>query len=269
MKEIIEIKAQSPAACQTLAHSVIFHQILQSNLPDSDKTVSHLSEEALAIIGAGTTTSSRVLSVATYHLIVNSRILRKLKAELKSAIPDPNASMPIEMLESLPYLMAIVQEALRLGDGVASRLQRVSPEKPMLFIDRSGNGKEYLIPPQVPVGMTSVLIHHDETIFLDARSFIPERWIENPRLRRFLVAFSKGSRQCLGINLAYAEISLCLAAIFRRFGSGGENGVRGEDDEGVLDLFETNLKDVETAADLFIPAPVKESKGIRIKVKTL
>ncbi len=265
-KEIIEIKAQSLSTDQSLAHSVIFHQILQSNLPDSDKTVSHLSEEALAIIGAGTTTSARVLSVATYHLIANSRILTKLKAELKSAIPDPHASIPIEVLENLPYLVAVVQEALRLGDGVSTRLQRVSPEKPTLFIDRSGSGKEYLIPPQTPVGMTSVLIHHDESIFRDARSFIPERWIENPRLSRFLVAFSKGSRQCLGINLAYAEIYLCLAAIFRRFGSGGEDGVRGDDDEGVLNLFETNLKDVEIAADLFTPATVAGSKGVRIKV---
>ena len=208
-----------------------------------------------------------MLSVATYHLIVNSRILTKLKSELKSAIPDPSASTPLEVLENLPYLVAVVQEALRLGDGVTTRLQRVSPEKPIFFIDRSGSGKEYLIPPQTPVGMTSILIHHDESIFPDARFFIPERWIENPRLGRFLVAFSKGSRQCLGINLAYAEIYLCLAAIFRRFGSGGEDGVRGEDDEGVLELFETNLNDVETAADLFVPAPAEGSKGIRIKVK--
>ena len=248
---------------------MIFHEILQSNLPDSDKTVSHLSDEALALSGAGTLTSSRVLSVATYHLIANPRILTKLKAELKSAIPDPNASVPIELLENLPYLVAVTQEALRLGDGLATRLQRVSPEKPMLFIHRSGSGKEYLIPPQTPVGMTSILIHHDESIFPDARSFIPERWIENRRLSRFLVAFSKGSRQCLGINLAYAEIYLCLATIFRRYGSGGEDGVRGEDDEGVLELFETGLKDVETAADLFVPAPVEGSKGIRIKVGNL
>ena len=177
--------------------------------------------------------------------------------------------MPIEVLANLPYLTAVVQEALRLGDGVATRLQRVSPEKPMLFIDRSGSGKEYVIPPQTPVGMSSILIHHDESIFPDARSFIPERWIENARLSRFLVAFSKGSRHCLGINLAYAEIYLCLAAIFRRYGSGGEDGVRGGDDEGLLELFETDLKDVEVAADLFVPAPVEGSEGIRIKVKNI
>lgn len=165
---------------QNLAHPVVFHEILQSKLPESDKTVSNLSDEAVTIIGAGTLTSSWVLSVITYHLIASPRILAKLKIELKSAMTDPDKSVPIEVLENLPYLVAVVKEALRLGDGVATRLQRVSPEKPLLFIDRSGNGKEYLIPPQTPVGMSSFHIHHDESIFPDAESFIPERWIGNP-----------------------------------------------------------------------------------------
>lgn len=81
------------------------------------------------------------------------------------------------------------------------------------------------------------------------------------------MSFSKGSRNCLGINLAYAEIYLCVAAIFRRFGSGGQDSVREEGDEGVLELYETSLKDLETAADFVVPVPVKESEGIRIKVK--
>ena len=222
-------------------------------------------------------TSAWVLSVATYHLISSPRVLAKLKAELKAAIPNADTSVPIGVLEKLPYLVAVVQEALRLSDGVTARLQRVSPEKPIVFTDRSGSGKgkEYLIPPQTPVAISSYYVHRDETIFPDAESFIPERWIENSRLNRFLVSFSKGSRQCLGINLAYAEIYLCLAAIFRRFGSAGgggggeDDGVSEEDDddEGVLELFETGLKDVVTVADLFLPAPVEESEGIRIKVR--
>ena len=139
----------------------------------------------------------------------------------------------------------------------------------MRFIDRYGSGskKEYIIPPQTSIGMTSFHIHHDESIFPDAESFIPERWIENPGLSRFLVSFPRGSRSCLGINLAYAEIYLCQAAIFRRFGSGGKNGVRDEGNECALELFETGLKDVQIAADFFVPTPVEGSEGIRIKVK--
>ena len=156
-----------------------------------------------------------------------------------------------------------MQEALRLSYGVASRLQRVSPDKHLLFVDTS-NGKEWRVPAGTPVGMTSTLIHQDESIFINAKSFIPERWLENPRLERYLVSFSKGSRQCLGINLAYAEMYICLAAIFRRFGGG--KGALDEDDEGALTLFETGLQDVEIVSDGFVPLPVEGSKGVRISV---
>lgn len=197
-KEIVQVQAQPQSTDYSLTHPLIFHDILQSKLPESDKTASHLTEEAMVIMSAGTLNSARILLVAIYHLIASPRILTILKAELKSAITDPDTVVPIEVLENLPYLVAIVKEALRLGDRVATRLQRVSPEKSMLFIDEFGSGKEYLVPPKTPVGMTAFHIHHDKYIFPDAKSFIPERWIENPGLTRFLVSFSKGSRNFLG-----------------------------------------------------------------------
>lgn len=134
----------------------------------------------------------------------------------------------------------------------------------MTFHDRT-SGKDWTIPPNTPVGMTSVLIHQDESVFPDAHSFEPERWIDNPRLDRYLVSFSKGSRQCLGINLAYAEMKMCLAAIFLKFGS---EAVRMEGDEGVLELYETGVEDVEVVADGFVPLAREESLGVRLKVRS-
>jgi cytochrome P450 len=50
--------------------------------------------------------------------------------------------------------------------------------------------------------MTGVFMHHNEDIFPDSQSFIPERWMDPDQrkyLERYMVAFSKGSRQCIGI----------------------------------------------------------------------
>lgn len=46
----------------------------------------------------------------------------------------------------------------------------------------------------------------------------------------------------MGINLAHAELYLGLASIWRLWGS---KDVRGEDDEGYMELHETGLRDVE------------------------
>jgi cytochrome P450 len=46
-------------------------------------------------------------------------------------------------------------------------------------------------------------MHRNATIFPNPDTFDPERWLDADtakRLERYLVAFSKGSRQCVGIQ---------------------------------------------------------------------
>jgi hypothetical protein len=45
------------------------------------------------------------------------------------------------------------------------------------------------------------------------------QWITNPGLGKHLAVLGKGLRHCLGMHLAYAEMYILVAAIFRRFGS--------------------------------------------------
>jgi cytochrome P450 len=112
--------------------------------------------------------------------------------------------------------------------------------------------------------MTSYLIHHNERIFPDSHAFQPQRWLDNPRLDRYLISFSKGTRQCAGINLAYAELYLALATIFRRYGAStsGRKTL-----EGTFQLYNTTKDDVAMVADMFIPFVKKGSKGIRVLVE--
>lgn len=154
----------------------------------------------------------------------------------------------------------MIKEGLRLGCGVTSRLQRISHE-PLLFPDLT-NHRDWIIPAGTPVSMTSILIHHDESIFPNSEEFRPERW-EDPLLERYLVAFSKGSRQCLGMNLAWTEMYLWVSGVFRRFGS---KDIRFEGDEGALELVGTDLEDVRIVADRFVPIVKEGSKRVRVRV---
>jgi cytochrome P450 len=67
--------------------------------------------------------------------------------------------------------------------------------------------------------MSSHFVHRDETIFPNPDDFLPDRWLNDKSrdLDRWLVAFSKGPRSCLGSNLAWAELYLCFAHVFRKF----------------------------------------------------
>jgi cytochrome P450 len=244
-------------------HRTIFYEILNSDLPAHEKTPARLAQDAGNVVIAGTITTAWTLCVAVFHLVSQPETLRKLKAELATVLPK-GAQSPVSMaaLEQLPYLTACVQEAIRLSYGVTTRLPRIAPDETLVFNDGK---KDWYIPPGTAVSMTSVQIHHDESIFPDSRHFLPERWIGQPHLDKYMVSFSKGTFQCVGIYLAYAELYLAIARIFRTYGS---EEMRSEDDEGYLELFETTEEnDLRLARDVFVPTVKTGSKGVRILVK--
>ncbi|EEP75342.1 conserved hypothetical protein [Uncinocarpus reesii 1704] len=226
-------------------HPTFFHDILESNLPPEEKGPERLSQEIQGVIGAGSETVAKTLSWLTYYLVANQDKLDKLLEELNRLDPDQTASFVD--FEKMPYLTSVMLEGLRLSYGVSSRLQRVAPDRNLQY-------KEWSIPAGTPVGMTSVMMHHNEDIFPDSHSFIPERWLDPAQrryLEKYLVAFSKGSRQCVGINLARAELLLAIPKLFRQL---------------KFELYETTVEDVTLAHDLFLPFPKKGSKGVRVLV---
>jgi cytochrome P450 len=187
-----------------------------------------------------------MLKLTAFFLLENPDMARKLKDELQSAIPDPSGSASWTQLTNLPYLNAIVHEGLRMSYGVCHRLQRIKPDGSLFF-------RDWVIPAGTPVSMTSVLMHNNPLIFPSPAEFRPERWLdqEGLRLEKYLVPFSRGTRSCIGSNLAYAEIYMTLATVFRRFD---------------FELFETTRADVDMVHDFFNPCVRLDSKGIRAKV---
>lgn len=262
--QVKEVMAQSTSEKKSSTHPTVFQEILDSKLPAHEKTILRLAQDGGAVVGAGTVTTAWAITVAVFYLVSQADTLSRLKSELLTALPDPSKRPSLSYLEQLPYLSAVIQESLRLSYGVSSRLQRIAPDEAITYIDPD-SAKIWRIPAGTPVSMTSLLIFQNPKIFPEPLKFRPERWIENPRLDRYQVAFSKGTRMCLGANLAMAEICLMLVALFRVYGS---KEVRKESDVGVLELFKTDLSDVECSIDGFVPLPKAGSKGVRCRVRS-
>ena len=116
---------------------------------------------------------------------------------------------------------------------------------------------------QTPVGITGAIVHLNPELFPNPLTFEPERFIADPRLKQSLLNFSRGSRQCLGMHVAYAQLYLLTAGIWRRFGGSQEE----KGDFGWWELFETDKTDVEMVSALFVPYAKAESKGIRVVIR--
>jgi cytochrome P450 len=102
-------------------------------------------------------------------------------------------------------------------------------------------------------------MHHNEVLYPDSYAFVPERWLNDPRapdgrsLKHYMVAFGKGTRNCLGMNLAQAATRIALASLIRRF---------------EFEMYETSYdRDMKIVRDVVAPDTHPESLGVRVLVK--
>ncbi|KAI1873310.1 uncharacterized protein JN550_003563 [Neoarthrinium moseri] len=240
IKKMLVNKDENPGSSK----SVMIEALGDPRIPAEERSLKRLVDEGQVIIFAGTETSSRALATGMFYLLDNKSIIDKVRAELAQLahIPDEKLTMP--QLEPLPYLTGVVKESIRLSYGPITRLPRVFTHETLQY-------KDYAIPPGTPVSQSTYFVHTNPKIFEDPFTFNPDRWVEAAKqgfpLERYLTSFTKGSRQCLGIGLAHAELYLTLARVLRNFD---------------MDLINTTVEDVQVHNVLIIGQPkIVKGKG--------
>lgn len=214
----------------------------------------------MVMLIAGTDTTASTLGAIIYHLLADPKLLARLKKELEEAMPDSKAAPVASNLDGLPLLNAIIKEALRLYPGATHRQDRLAPDEDLVYT--SPDGKVYTIPAGTGIGMTAPLLNRHPDIFSEPDEFLPDRFIENPALYRHLLTFSKGTRQCIGMHLAYQELQTFTAGIFRKY----EAYDPARPDRGVptMELYETTRADITMWGDCITPLLYKGSQGLRV-----
>ncbi|KAF2101263.1 cytochrome P450 monooxygenase [Rhizodiscina lignyota] len=164
---------------------------------------------------AGSETTATLLAGCTYLLQRNPKVLEKLNAEVRSAFESED-DITMVKVNTLPYLLAVIEEALRLYPPVPVALSRVTPPEGTTICG-------YHVPGKVVVGIPQWAAGVSPEHFVDSHEFIPERFLPNKDekfnddRKAVLQPFSAGPRNCLGRNLAYAEMKLILARIIFNF----------------------------------------------------
>ncbi|EEQ29552.1 cytochrome P450 [Microsporum canis CBS 113480] len=192
-------------------NNTMIYTIVHSDLPPADKTFDRIFEELATVTGAGFETTSNTLRLILYHLYTNNTILERLREEITIA-SDGSGPIPLKKLEQLPYLTAILQEGLRLSPGVSTRAARIT-DKDLFYMS-------WRIPTGTPVGMTTILMHTDEKLYPDPMRFNPDRWMNSATkgtITSTFAPFSRGTRMCIGMHLAWAEMYLLLAYLVKEF----------------------------------------------------
>ncbi|KLU90653.1 hypothetical protein MAPG_10505 [Magnaporthiopsis poae ATCC 64411] len=216
---------------------------------DTGESLAHdeLLHNANTLIVAGSETTGTNLSTLFFELaLLRNRAIRDaVTAEVRSQFPrEADVTLRSVQANVLPLLHACLEESLRIHPPVSEMPPRISPGATV-------DGR------YVPKG-TIVAIYQNATClnpehFVDATSFRPERFLPpgHPMYDTRLAAgsnmavfkpFSYGPRDCLGKNLAYAEMRLVAARILLRFDVELAEGTREDwlEDQLAFGIWEKN-----------------------------
>ncbi|KAM0350673.1 hypothetical protein ACHAPU_003162 [Fusarium lateritium] len=184
-----------------------FAHILRQEKNDID--VVHLREQAKVLVVAGSETTANLFSAATYYLLKDPDKMAALQAEIRSAFSSMD-DITAESVKQLEYLNGVIEEGLRIFPPAP-----LGPPRTCTGAMIDG----FYIPKGTTVSVDTWTTAHDERNFARPYEFIPERWIgEGLGDRKDASrAFSLGPRGCLGINLAYMESRIILAALVFAF----------------------------------------------------
>lgn len=175
-----------------------------------------LYADANILLIAGSETTATALAVVVYYLLRSEPAkLRRLQAEIRAAFPRGEA-VTFAAVGALPYLVAVIKEALRIHPALPAGINRVVPAGGAVVDGRYVPAGTVL---QVPQWAAS----HLEENFCDAWAFVPERWLADcpPRYandqREVFQPFGFGQRNCIGRSLAYMELKITLSRLILAF----------------------------------------------------
>ncbi|KJZ71038.1 hypothetical protein HIM_09565 [Hirsutella minnesotensis 3608] len=203
---------------------------LQTNRPDfmtpflkHNPGFKHMSKEEIEstfalIIVAGSETSATVLCGLLNHITANEYAdkLARLEETIRGTFAKEQ-DITIESTKDIPYLDAVISEALRLCNPVPGGLPRVVPPGGDVY---AGN----FLPEGTRISIRPYILNQSNSNFARASEFHPERWLPDERPSEFAndklsvsKPFSTGPAGCLGKPLAWAEMRLILARLVWAF----------------------------------------------------
>ena len=200
------------------------HYVLRHNSEKGGMTEAEIHRNASVFINAGSQTTATFLCGATWFMLQHPESVRRMRQEIADVVKvsaatedsAAKAELCLKDVGSLPYFHAFIQECHRMYPGSLAGLPRsaAAPE--------GDTADGTWIPPRTGVHLNQFAAYRSPRNFHDPDTFTPERWLGvDPRFesdrREVLQPFAMGPRNCIGKNLAMAEIALTLSRIVMEF----------------------------------------------------
>ncbi len=168
---------------------------------------------------AGSDTTAIALRAIVYFLCRNPDCMDRLVAEIDLADKQGKLSHPISHKEAttiLPYLGAVIKEAMRLHPSVGLIMERHVPAEGLEV-------QGHHIPAGTIVGINPWVTNRLPLFGFETEKFNPDRWLKasESQLREmdtiWELNFGAGSRKCIGRNISWIEIHKVIPELLRQY----------------------------------------------------
>jgi cytochrome P450 len=189
-----------------------FAKLLVNNQGEElNLTQGEILAESGVILNAGSDTTTSALTSTIFLLYKHPKVLSKLRRELDAKLH--NEEVPsYELVSTLPYLRACIEESLRLRPASSLGLPRVVPAGGRIIAGR-------FIEEGVTVSVPTYTLLRDPQSFSNPDVYDPDRWItgDKEKMMKAHLPFSTGPRACIGRNIAYLEQLILIATLAHRY----------------------------------------------------
>ncbi|ESZ91765.1 cytochrome P450 monooxygenase [Sclerotinia borealis F-4128] len=189
--------------------------IVRHNDMETGMSVQEIKATSGVLMLAGSETTATLLSAVTYYLLApgNEHILKKLVKEVRTTFKSEE-EIDMVSVNKLRYQLAVLDETMRIHPPAPFGSPRVVP----------GDGQwvsGYWVPGGTNISCVIYAAQRQSANFKNPDKFAPERWLDDPEYagdeRGAFQPFNLGPRNCIGRNLAYAEMRLILARVIWNF----------------------------------------------------
>lgn len=159
---------------------------------------------------AGSETTARLLSAATFYLLTNQRLLKKLVTEIRTTFTR-KAEITMLSVNQLKYELAVLDETMRIHPPTPNGSPRKTPPEGAIIDGHwvVGGVSSFLHTTcrHSDVKKTTVWcgqynLHHSSSNWTDPEVFVPERWLDDSKYasddKTAFAPFSLGPRNCIG-----------------------------------------------------------------------
>ncbi|KAH8681179.1 cytochrome P450 [Xylariales sp. PMI_506] len=186
---------------------------LLHNKDGIDLSLEDLHANAMLFIVAGSETTATLLSGVTYLLLTHPDVLKKVVEEVRSSFATAD-EITLTSVSKLSYMFACLNEAFRCYPPVPGPIPRTVVKGTAIIAG-------HVVPEGTTLSTWQYSMYHSKNNFALPYEFHPERFLGDPRFSgdklEVLQPFSIGPRDCVGRNLAYAEMRLILSRILFTF----------------------------------------------------